>query len=88
MVGVACWCPGFDGVAGSGDGFGGPSGVFLGVVAGFAEPLAVGAAGWSVVVPGEDVVVMPDRRVAVGGPAGVVPDLEEAAEPGREEPGF
>ena len=47
------------------------------MVAGFAEAL-----------PGGDVVVVPDGGVAVGGAAGVVPDLEEALEPGWEEPGF
>ncbi len=38
-------------------------------------------------VPGDDVVQVADRGVAVRGAAGVVPDLDEAAEPGREEPG-
>ena len=61
-----------DGVTGSGDGFGGPAGVFLGVVAGFAEPLAVAGGGWAVVVPGDDVVVVANGRVAVRGSAGVV----------------
>ncbi|KIC64447.1 hypothetical protein RM50_17895 [Pseudarthrobacter phenanthrenivorans] len=32
-------------------------------------------------------VVVPDPSVAVRGPAGIVPDLEEAFQVGREEPG-
>ena len=67
---------------------GGPAGVFFGVVAGLAEALAVAAAGGPVVVPGDDVVVMPDRGVAVGGTASVVTDLQEASECRREEPGL
>jgi hypothetical protein len=52
------------------------------VVAGFAEALAVVAGGGAVLVQGGDVVVVADGCVAVGGAAGVVPDLKEAAEPG------
>src|SRR5207342_448871 len=64
-----------------------PAGGFFGVVAGFAEAGAVGAGGLSAVVPGADVVQVADGRVAVGGAAGVVAGLDEAAEPGREDPG-
>jgi hypothetical protein len=39
------------------------------------------------VVEGDDVVQVPDGGVAVGGAAGVVPGLDEAAEPVREDPG-
>src|SRR5690242_11752257 len=46
-----------------------------------------GEVGGSCVVAGEYVVEMPDRCVAVGGPAGVVAGLDEAPQPGREEPG-
>ncbi len=42
---------------------------------------------WSAVVPGDDVVQVADGGVAVGGAAGVVAGLDEAAEPGREDPG-
>src|SRR5919112_3382037 len=72
----------------SGNRLGGPTRCFFDVVAGFAEALAVGAGGWPVLVPGDDVVVVADGRVAVGGSAGVLPDLDEPAESGREEPGF
>ena len=65
-----------------------PAGGFFGVVAGFAESGAVGA--WLVcaaVVPGDDVVQVADGGVAVGGAAGVVAGLDEAAEAGGEDPG-
>ena len=58
------------------------------MVAGFAEALAVGTGGWAIVVPGDDVVVVADGRVAVRGSAGVVPYLDEPAKSRREEPGF
>ena len=57
------------------------------MVAEFAEPGAVGLGGWAAVMPGDDVVQVPDRGVAVRCAAGVVPDVDEAAKPGREEPG-
>ena len=86
LVAVAGRGPDFDSVTWSWPWLDGPTGGFFGVVAGLAEPGAVVAGGWSAAVPGNDVVQVPDRGVAVGGPAGVVPGLDEAAEPGREEP--
>ena len=79
MVGVAGWGGDFDGVAGSWSGLGFPAGLFFGVVAGFAESGTVFECCWAVVVPGDDVVVVADGCVAVGGAAGVVADLDEAA---------
>lgn len=64
-----------------------PTGGFFGVVAGFTESLAVGEAGGSAVVPRDDVVVVADRGVAVRRAAGVIPGLDEAAQPRGEEPG-
>src|SRR6478736_5144067 len=64
-----------------------PAGGFFGVVAGFAEAGGVVRGGRAAGVPGNDVVQVADGRVAVGGAASVVSGLDEAAVPGREEPG-
>src|SRR6476660_473353 len=87
VVGVAGWRCEYEGMSGSGAGLGAPAWGFFGVVAGFAEPCSVAAAGGAAVVPGDDVVQVADGGVAVGGAAGVVPCLEEPAVSGREEPG-
>jgi hypothetical protein len=62
------------------------AGEFLGVVARFAESRAIVQAGRAVVVPGNDVVKVADRGVAVGRPAGVVADLDKTAQRCGEEP--
>ena len=78
----------FDGVPWSWSGLGFPAGEFFGVVAGFAESGSVFEGCWAVVVPGDDVVVVADGCVAVGGAARVVADVDEAAQRCREEPPF
>ena len=72
----------------TGDCFGGPAGVFFGVVAGFAESSAVAQVGGAAIMPGDDVVDVADGRVTVGCAASVVAGLDEAAHPGWKEPGF
>src|SRR5688572_21700966 len=52
-------------------GFHAPSWCFFGVVAGLAESGAVAGTGGPALVPGNDVVVVADRGIAVRGPAGV-----------------
>ena len=66
--------------------FGPPPWVLFGVVALFAEPGTVAHAGWSVLVPGDDVVDMPDGRVAIGGAADVVAGFDEPSQSVGEEP--
>ena len=51
------------------------------------SPAPLAAGGLAAVVPGDDVVQVPDGGVAVGGAAGVVAGLDEAAQSGGEEPG-
>ena len=63
-----------------------PAGEFFGVVAGLAESRAVGQGCWAVIVPGDDVVEVVDWGVAVWCTAGVVADLDEAAQWWWEEP--
>ena len=87
VVAVACRCRQLERVAGTGCGAGFPTGGFFGVVAGFADAGGVGAGCFSAGVPGNDVVQVADGRVAVRSSAGVVSGLDEAAVPGREEPG-
>jgi hypothetical protein len=65
-----------------------PTVVFLGLVAGFAEPGAVFQAGGSTVVPWNHMVEVSKGRVAVRCAAGVVAGFDESSEPRREEPCF
>src|SRR4029453_13922510 len=62
-----------------------PAGVFLRVVALFAEPGRVVHVGWSVLVPGADGVDMPDWRVAIGGATAVVAGFDEPSHARGEE---
>lgn len=83
---MAGWRGDFYGVPGSWSGLCLPAGQFLGVVAGLAESRAVAQGCWAVTVPGDDVVEVADWGVAVWRAAGVIADLDEAAQWGREEP--
>ncbi|MDQ0617964.1 hypothetical protein QFZ33_001988 [Arthrobacter globiformis] len=82
---MAGWRSDLHGVPRTRSGLGFPAGEFFGVVARFAQSGAVGQAGGSAVVPGDDVVVVADWGVAVGRAAGVVPGLDEATQRCREE---
>src|SRR6478752_2702016 len=66
-----------DGDAVVGFGGGGPAGCFLRVVAGFAGASGVADPGRPTFGVSGDVVVVPDRGIAPGGAAGVVPGDEE-----------
>ena len=85
---MACGGAGLDGVpeAGQPEWFCQPAGGFLGVVAGFAKPLAISRDSGSSFCPAENVVVVPDGCITIRRPAGVVPDLKKPSEPGREKP--
>ena len=82
MVAVAGGGGDGDGVPWSGAGFDCPAGRFFGVVAGFAKSGAVVAAGGASMVPGDDVVQVADRGVAVRGAAGVVAVWMKRRSPG------
>lgn len=62
-----------------------PARYFLGVIARFAESRPVRGGGQPIVVPRHDVVIVPDRCVAIGRAAGVVPGTDQTAKPRREQ---
>ena len=65
-----------------------PPWCFLGLVAGLAESLSVGVAGGPGFRVGFYVVDVPDRSVAPGCPAGLVPGADHSCQTGREGPGL
>ena len=70
------------------DGFAGPAGVFLGVVARLAQTCTVGEVCFPSGTPRNHMVDMPDGRITVRHPAGIVAGFNETPKPRREEPGF
>jgi hypothetical protein len=87
VVAVACRRRELDGMPRSGPRSRLPARYFLGVVARFAEPRPIRGAGGPLVVPWHDVVVVPDRRVAIGSAAEIVPGTDQTAKPRREQAG-
>ena len=83
-VGVAGGCGGLDDAVGWSSAA--PVGCLFAQVAGFAEALTVSEAGVAALAVGDDVVDVPDRRVAPGCPAGLVSGDQESLCPGREQP--
>src|SRR6478736_3207709 len=76
---------GFDCVPGTGAGSNAPARSLFRVVARFAEPRTVARGGRPAAAPGDDVVLVPDRGVAVRRAAGFIARDQEAPKARREE---